>query len=195
MIRMLAVRSIWYSRSESVWLGAITILSPVCTPIGSRFSMLQTMMHVSARSRITSYSISFHPATDRSTSTCPIRLTDSPSDAISSSARASRAIPPPVPPERVRRPHDDRIADARGERASLLEGRRDRAIRDRLAEPHHRILELLAIFGHADRLERRAQEAHVVPIEHARFGETHREIQARLAAERREQPLAAAPWR
>ena len=54
-------RSIWYSRSERVWLGATTMLSPVWTPIGSRFSMLQIVMQVSALSRITSYSISFQP--------------------------------------------------------------------------------------------------------------------------------------
>ena len=41
-----AVRSIWYSLSDSVWLGATTMLSPVCTPIGSKFSMLQTVMQV-----------------------------------------------------------------------------------------------------------------------------------------------------
>ncbi len=63
-------RNIWYSLSERVWLGATTMLSPVCTPIGSRFSMLQTVMQLSALSRITSYSISFQPSRQRSTSTC-----------------------------------------------------------------------------------------------------------------------------
>ena len=51
-------RSIWYSRLVSVWLGATTMLSPVCMPTGSMFSMLQTAMAVSAASRMTSYSIS-----------------------------------------------------------------------------------------------------------------------------------------
>ena len=32
------VRSIWYSLSPSVWEGATTMLSPVCTPTGSMFS-------------------------------------------------------------------------------------------------------------------------------------------------------------
>ncbi len=98
MIRRLASRSIWYSRSVRVWLGAMTMLSPVCTPIGSRFSMLQTVMQVSAPSRMTSYSISFHPATDRSTRTWWIRLRARPRAAISSRDRGSGAIPPPVPP-------------------------------------------------------------------------------------------------
>jgi hypothetical protein len=43
--------------------------SPVCTPIGSMFSMLQMVMQLSAASRITSYSISFQPISDLSTST------------------------------------------------------------------------------------------------------------------------------
>src|SRR3981081_3935587 len=72
LIRGGAERGIWYSLSVSVCDGATTMESPVCTPIGSMFSMLQTVMHVSAPSRITSYSISFHPRRDRSTSTCPI---------------------------------------------------------------------------------------------------------------------------
>src|SRR5256885_2338516 len=72
MIRSAAERSIWYSLSVSVCDGATTMESPVCTPIGSMFSMLQTVMHVSAPSRITSYSTSFQPRRDRSTSTWPI---------------------------------------------------------------------------------------------------------------------------
>ncbi len=74
MILMLADRSIWYSLSESVWLGATTMLSPVWTPIGSMFSMLQMVMQVSAASRITSYSISFQPSRHCSTSTWWIGL-------------------------------------------------------------------------------------------------------------------------
>ena len=48
--------------------------SPVWTPTGSRFSMLQMVMTLPAPSRMTSYSISFHPAMQRSTSTWPTRL-------------------------------------------------------------------------------------------------------------------------
>ena len=63
------VRSIWYSLSPRVWDGATTMLSPVWTPTGSRFSMLQTVITLPALSRITSYSISFQPAMQRSTRT------------------------------------------------------------------------------------------------------------------------------
>ena len=42
--------------------------SPVCTPIGSRFSIEQTMMQLSALSRTTSISNSFQPISDSSIS-------------------------------------------------------------------------------------------------------------------------------
>ena len=45
------------------------IESPVWTPIGSMFSIEQTMMQLSARSRTTSISYSFQPSTDSSIST------------------------------------------------------------------------------------------------------------------------------
>src|SRR5487761_1979102 len=60
-------RIAWYSTSERVWAGATVMESPVCTPIGSTFSMLQITTQLSARSRITSSSNSFQPAMERST--------------------------------------------------------------------------------------------------------------------------------
>ena len=62
-----ASRSAWYSRSESVIAGAQQTESPVCTPIGSRFSIEQTITTLSSRSRITSSSNSPQPSTDSST--------------------------------------------------------------------------------------------------------------------------------
>ena len=67
-----AVRMRWYSLSVSVSAGATVMLSPVWTPIGSRFSIEQTMMQLSALSRTTSISNSFQPSTDSSISTSPI---------------------------------------------------------------------------------------------------------------------------
>ncbi len=61
-----ASRITWYSLSVSVCAGATVIESPVCTPIGSRFSIEQTMMQLSRRSRTTSISNSFQPSTDSS---------------------------------------------------------------------------------------------------------------------------------
>ena len=56
----------WYSTSVSVWAGATVMESPVCTPMGSRFSMEQMMTQLSFLSRITSSSYSFQPRMDRS---------------------------------------------------------------------------------------------------------------------------------
>ena len=58
---------IWYSLSVSVWMGATVMLSPVCTPMGSKFSMEQMITQLSALSRITSISYSFQPMSDSST--------------------------------------------------------------------------------------------------------------------------------
>ncbi len=92
------LRSIWYSLSPSVWEGATTMESPVCTPTGSIFSMLHTVIQFPFASRITSYSTSFHPAIQRSTSTSPTRLKRSPLLKISTSSCSLWAIPPPLPP-------------------------------------------------------------------------------------------------
>ena len=62
-----ALRSIWNSLSARVWVGATTMESPVWTPTGSRFSMLQTVITLPLWSRMTSYSISFQPAMHFST--------------------------------------------------------------------------------------------------------------------------------
>ena len=60
---------IWYSLSVSVCAGATVIESPVCTPIGSKFSIEQMMTQLSLLSRITSISYSFQPMSDSSIST------------------------------------------------------------------------------------------------------------------------------
>ena len=78
MIRMAASRMTWYSRSVSVMTGATVIESPVCTPMGSRFSIEQTITTLSAPSRMTSSSNSFQPMTLRSTSTEPTGERSSP---------------------------------------------------------------------------------------------------------------------
>ena len=70
-------------------------LSPVCTPIGSMFSMEQTITTLSLRSRITSSSNSPQPITDSSTSTCPIGLAASPSATTWRYSGSVQAIPPP----------------------------------------------------------------------------------------------------
>jgi hypothetical protein len=78
----------WYSRSVSVCAGATVIESPVCTPIGSKFSIEQMMTTLSALSRITSSSYSFQPAIDSSISTSLLRLSCRPrAQMVSNSSR------------------------------------------------------------------------------------------------------------
>ena len=91
-------RIAWYSRSVRVRIGATVIESPVCTPIGSMFSMEQTMTALPALSRITSISYSFHPIRDSSTSTSWLSDASRPPATIRVNSSASCAIPPPVPP-------------------------------------------------------------------------------------------------
>ena len=54
-------RMSWYSRSVSVIAGATVTESPVCTPIGSKFSIEHTTTTLSRLSRISSSSNSFQP--------------------------------------------------------------------------------------------------------------------------------------
>ena len=93
-----ASRISWYSTSDSVWAGATVIESPVCTPIGSRFSIEQTITQLSARSRMTSSSYSFQPAIDRSMRISLIGLASSPAAARRRSSSAVVAMPVPRPP-------------------------------------------------------------------------------------------------
>ncbi len=93
-----ASRIVWYSTSVSVWAGATVIESPVCTPIGSKFSIEQMTTQLSAWSRMTSSSYSFWPAMDRSISTSVTGEASRPSAASRTSASASRAMPVPAPP-------------------------------------------------------------------------------------------------
>ena len=72
--------------------------SPVCTPIGSTFSIEQMMTQLSAGSRITSSSYSFHPAIDFSMSTSPIGLAEIPVATTSRNSSSVCAIPIPLPP-------------------------------------------------------------------------------------------------
>src|ERR687893_799833 len=91
-------RRVWYCRSERVWAGATVMESPVCTPMGSRFSMEQMTTTLSSRSRITSSSNSFQPATLFSTRTEPTGLASRPSETARRSSAWSLAGAPPLPP-------------------------------------------------------------------------------------------------
>ena len=93
-----ASRMRWYSTSDSVWAGATVIESPVCTPIGSKFSIEQTTTQLSERSRMTSSSNSFHPAIERSMRISEMGDADSPTIANRRRPSSSWAMPVPAPP-------------------------------------------------------------------------------------------------
>ena len=121
-----SLRRRWNSRSVSVCAGATVTLSPVCTPIASKFSMLQTMMPLPAWSRMTSSSYSFQPSTDSSTSTLPTGEAATPSRSISRSSASSWAMPLPAPPsvKLARRIiGNDSSASARGAWSSAVSSR------------------------------------------------------------------------
>ena len=99
--RMMSIarsRIFWYSRSVSVMAGATVIESPVCTPIGSRFSIEHTITLLSALSRITSSSYSFQPRIDSSRSTSVVGLASRPAPPMRRRSASSYAMPDPVPP-------------------------------------------------------------------------------------------------
>ena len=98
MISMPTSRMCWYSRSVRVSAGATVIESPVCTPIGSTFSIEQTTTTLSLRSRISSSSYSFQPRIDSSSRTSVVGEACSPAPAISCRPASSWAIPEPEPP-------------------------------------------------------------------------------------------------
>ena len=93
-----ASRSSWYASSGSVICGATVTESPVWTPIGSRFSIEQTITTLSTWSRTTSSSNSSQPRTDSSTSTWPIGLSRMPISTWRRSSSGVIANPPPWPP-------------------------------------------------------------------------------------------------
>ena len=97
-ILKLASRIRWYSLSVSVRAGAIVIESPVCTPIGSKFSMLHTIMQLSLLSRITSISNSFQPSSDSSIKISLIGLVSKPfcASVLNSSILYATPLPPPA---------------------------------------------------------------------------------------------------
>ena len=87
MTLMDVARSLKYSLLVSVCEGATTMESPVCTPSGSKFSMLHTVMQLSLQSRTTSYSISFQPRRSWS-----IRIWSDTAKALAASSRSSLSL-------------------------------------------------------------------------------------------------------
>ena len=141
---------------------------------------------LSAWSRITSSSYSFHPSTDCSTRISPTGLAAEPARGdlahlglVARDAGAATA-------EDERRPDDDRVADdlRRPSSASSTRVREPRP-RDREPDLLHRGLEPRPVLGGVDRLDARADQLDAVAVEHARVVQGDREVQRGLAPERR----------
>ena len=93
--------------------------------------------------------------------------------------------------ERERRAQHDRIADGRGRGLGLLEVVGDLRRDDRLADALAELLELLAVLGTADAVAVRAEKLDLALLEHALLLELHRQIQAGLAADARDDRVRA----
>ena len=196
MIASAAERRRWWTGSGSVWTGATTIESPVWTPSGSTFSIEQTAMQVSSASRMTSYSISCQPTRQRSIMTWWIGLRRRPGPGPLPVGRLGLDDAAAGAAEREGGPDDRRQADllrgpsrAAASRASSVSPSTIAARRVRLADPVEQVAEQLAVLGHLDRLQRRADQPDVVPLEDAGLGQRHGQVEPGLAAEPGEQPL------
>ncbi len=190
-----ALRRRWWTASVRVWTGATTIESPVCTPSGSTFSIEHTAMHVSSASRMTSYSTSCQPTRQRSTMTCLIGLARRPGPDPLAVGGLGLDDAAAGPAEREGRPDDRRQPDGlEGAVGGGLALGVRRALDDdaggvRLADPIEQVAERLAVLGHPDGLERRAQQLDVVALEDAGLREGHRQVERRLATEAGQQAL------
>ena len=98
MMAMAVSRIRWYSRSVSVIAGATVTESPVCTPIGSMFSIEQTTTTLSLTSRISSSSNSFQPRMLSSSRTSWVGLASRPAPAMRRRSASVLAMPEPRPP-------------------------------------------------------------------------------------------------
>ena len=141
-------------RRTSVCAGATVIESPVCTPMGSKFSMEQTTTQLSTRSRITSSSNSFHPAMDRSIRIWCTGLAARPSAATRANSARVVGRPRARPTQDETGPDHEGEADPLAQRHGLVEVRGEPRRGDVEADLLHGGLELVAVLGGGDGLAR-----------------------------------------
>src|SRR6266851_2809247 len=170
-----ASRMTWYSLSVNVIAGATVIESPVCTPMGSKFSIEQMMTALSFLSRTTSSSYSFQPSTDCSTSTSPRGLCCRPQDIFASNSSAFHTMAAPEPP-------------------SVKEGRSSTGKAVGVAGPGHGEADLLhglleqeAVFRLLDGSHLGPDQLYAVRIQDPRLVQLEREVERRLPAQRRQE--------
>ena len=161
--------------------------SPVWTPMGSKFSMEQTMMTLSARSRITSSSNSFQPSALSSMRTSWTGERSSPrsrivyeifvvvGDAAAGTAHGETGA------------QDRGVAVLGGEGKAALDVGDELRARGLEADFAHRVFEEEAVFGLLDGVDFGADQFDSVAIEDAGFGQFDGEVQGGLSAYRGEQ--------
>ena len=140
----------WYSRSVSVMAGATVMLSPVCTPIGSRFSMEQTTTTLSLRSRMSSSSNSFQPRIDSSSSTSRGRAGAQAGTRDAAQVALVVRQPGAGAAHGERGPDDDGIAELRCRREAAVQVVRDGRPRGLGTDGRNDLLEPLAVLPRLD---------------------------------------------
>ncbi len=188
---MAASRMAWYSRSVRVWAGATVMESPVCTPMGSRFSMEQMITTLSWKSRITSSSNSFQPTTDSSSMTSVIMLAARPSAARSLQIFQVVGDAAAGAPQGEAGAHDDGVADLRGGGHGLIQGADDDAVRHPEIDVGHGVPEEFPVFGLFDDLGIGPDHLDAVFLQDAGFGHGNGAVEAGLAPESGEQGIGA----
>ena len=91
--------------------------------------------------------------------------------------------------EREGRPDHDRRPQLLHEPHPIRDRLDDRALRHRLADAHDEVAEAAAILGRAHRVERRAEHADVVPLQHAASSRATARFSPVWPAERRQQRI------
>ena len=149
--------------------------------------MLQITTQLSAASRITSSSYSFHPAIDFSTRISPIGRRGQTLAGKRSSSSSLLAIPVPAPPRmklgRMMTGNPMRWAVEKG----LIDVVGEARFGHRETDLGHGIFELLAVFGGVDRFGPRPNHFDPKALELPAPHKLHREVERRLATQRRQQ--------
>ena len=167
--------------------GATVTLSPVCTPIGSMFSIEQTITTLSALSRMTSSSNSPQPRTDSSISTWPIGEAAMPVATIFSYSARRAGDAATAASEGEGRADDGRQAELVEVAQRLLDAGHDRVLGGPQPGLLHRLVKQLTVLGAVDRVVVGADQFHVELGQCAVVVQRLGEVQRRLSAERRQQ--------
>src|SRR4029078_4310551 len=199
-------RSLWYSRSVRVSAGATVIESPVCTPMGSRFSIEQTTTTLSTWSRMTSSSYSFHPAIDSSRSTSVVGESCRPEPAMRRRSASSWAKPEPDHAQQVSsargepraqtahgegRANDHWVAELRCGGKTFVHGVRDTAARRLATTTLDDALEQLTVLAKLDGLDAGTDQRAAVLLQNAPLVQGDGRVERRLAAEGRKNRVGA----